>query len=447
MSSSSTITAAICPSYHTVTLPDGTIIKYLLRGLRNASSDDDDNDEGDNNNDDINEWTNFCALAFAHKKPIPPTASYFYRHYSNDPRRDANLVRVMVSLKPDEDEKEEEMASSVRIFRRTLSSGNCSSSLTFEAGGIGEVCTSPNHRRRGLSTILLHNALTIMQDDSNNNSNNNNNNNSNNNNSGGMSCSVLHASPEFRPYYTKVGGYQSVHSLWSVVPIEYTNLTSSITTDNSRKQLSSPGAGRFTVRNAIFPQDAPRLYQLYKLYSEHRLVTIVRSLEYWENYVSVELSDSLWVLSLDTDDDCNIVAWMSIKEKGSGRYQLREFGLDRQRITTTLAMSRLLYVTLDQVMGGGFFNGSKVEEEAGVSLLLPSFVLSEIKEESMSNEDIVHDKKVDASFMKIDGATEENDDGWMYVNFDNSSSPTSIVDILTREHDCVPHLIWPTDSF
>ena len=439
MSSSSTITAAICPSYHTVTLPDGTIIKYLLRGLHNASSDDDDNDEGDNNNDDINEWTNFCALAFAHKKPIPPTAMYFLRHYSNDPRRDAKLVRVMVSLKPDEDEKEEEMASSVRIFRRTLSSGNCSSSLTFEAGGVGEVCTSPNHRRRGLSTILLHNALTIMQDD-------NNNNNNNNNNSGGMSCSVLHASPEFRPYYTKVGGYQSVRSLWSVVPIEYTNLTSSITTDNSRKQLSS--AGRFSVRHATFPKDALRLFQLYQLYSERRLVTIVRSLEYWEKYVSVELSDSLWVLTLDTDDDCNIVAWMSIKEKGSGRYQLREFGLDRQQITTTLAMSRLLYVTLDQVMGGGFINGSKVEEEEGVTLLLlPTFVLSEIKEESMSNKDIVHDKKVDASFMKIHDATEENDDGWMYVNFDNSSSPTSIVDILTREHDHVPHLIWPTDSF
>jgi hypothetical protein len=264
-----------------------------------------------------------------------------------------------------------------------------------------------------------------MQDDS-----------SNNNNSGGMSCSVLHASPEFRPYYTKVGGYQSVHSLWSVVPIEYTNLTSSITTDNS-------SAGRFSVRHATFPKDALRLFQLYQLYSERRLVTIVRSLEYWENYVSVELSDSLWVLSLDTDDDCNIVAWMSIKEKGSGRYQLREFGLDRQRITTTLAMSRLLYVTLDQVMGGGFINGSKVEEKEGVSLLLPTFVLSEIQEESISNEDIVHDKKVDASFMKMDDATEENDDGWMYVNFDISSSPTK----QTREHDRVPHLIWPTDSF
>jgi hypothetical protein len=138
---------------------------------------------------------------------------------------------------------------------------------------------------------------------------------------------------------------------------------------------------------------------------------------------------------------------MSIKEKGNGRYQLREFGIDREQISTTLAMNRLLHVTLDQVIGGAVINGSKVEEEEGVSLLLPSFVLSEIKEESMSNKDIVHDKQVDVSFMKIDDATEENDDGWMYVNFDKSSSPTNIVDILTREHDRVIHLIWPTDSF
>lgn len=415
------MSTAIGPSYHTVILPNGTIIKYILRGLHHAASSD---DEEDNNNEDINVWTHFCAQAFAHK-PIPPCASYFYRHYSNDPRRDANLVRVMVSL-TEKEEKEKEMASSVRIFRRTLSSGDCSSSLTFEAGGIGEVCTSPNHRRRGLSTILLHNALTIMQDDSSN----------NNNNSGGMSCSVLHASPDFRQYYTKVGGYQSVSSFWYVVPIEYKNLCASITTDNSRK-LSS--AGRFRVRNAIFPQDAPRLYQLYQIYSEQRLVTIVRSLEYWDKYVSAELSNSLWVLTstLDDsdDDDCNIVAWMSIKEKGNGRYQLREFGLDKEQISTTLAMSRLLHATLDQVM----------EEDEGVSLLLPSFVLSEIKEESMMNDDNVNDDN--ASFMKIDNATEENDDGWMYVNFDYSSSPMSIVEILTREHDRVPHLIWPTDSF
>lgn len=420
-------TPTIGPSYHTVTLPDGTIIKYLLRGLHNASSDD---EEEDNNNEDINVWTHFCAQAFAHKKPIPPCASYFYRHYSNDPRRGANLVRVMVSLTEKEEEKE--MASSVRIFRRTLSSGGgCSSSLTFEAGGIGEVCTSPKHRRRGLSTILLHNALTVMQDDS------NDSNDNNNNNSGGMSCSVLHASPDFRPYYTKVGGYQSVRSFWSVVPIEYANLRASITTDNSRK-LSN--AGRFRVRHAIFPQDAPRLYHLYKLYSEQRFVTIARSIEYWEKYVSVELNNSLWVLTFDKGDDiCNIVAWMSIKEMGTGRYQLREFGLDKEQITTILAMSRLLHVTLDQVMG---------EQEEGVSLVLPSFVLSEIKEESIMNDDV----KVYSSFMNIQDATEENDDGWMYVNFDNSSCHTSpmpsILELLgIGEHDRVTHLIWPTDSF
>jgi predicted GNAT family N-acyltransferase len=286
MSTPTTVTTAIGPSYHTVTLPDGTITKYLLRGLRRTTTSYGDNNDKNDNEDsnNINEWTNFCALAFAHKKPTPPSAMYFLRHYNNDPRRDANLVRVMVSLSNPNEEAEMEMASSVRIFRRTLSSGpgGSSSSLTYEAGGIGEVCTSPNHRRRGLSTILLHNALTIMQHD-------------NSNNSDGMSCSLLHASPDFRPYYTKVGGYQSIRSLWSIVPIVYTNLISTIITTTNDTIINN--AKRFSVRRAIYPQDASRLFQLYQLYSEQRLVTIVRSLEYWEKYVSVELSNSLWVLT------------------------------------------------------------------------------------------------------------------------------------------------------
>jgi hypothetical protein len=105
-----TVSTAIGPSYHTITLPDGTITKYLLRGLRT-----------DNEDSNITEWTNFCALAFAHKKPTPPSAMYFLRHYNNDPRHDANLIRVLMSLNPETEEME--MASSVRIFRRTLSSG------------------------------------------------------------------------------------------------------------------------------------------------------------------------------------------------------------------------------------------------------------------------------------------------------------------------------------
>ena len=51
------------------------------------------------------------------------------------------------------------------------------------------------------------------------------------------------------------------------------------------------------------------------------------------------------------------------------------------------------------------------------------------------------------SFMNIKEATEENDNGWMYVNFNTDSSRQSILELTTRDSSPIPHLIWPTDSF
>ena len=109
-----------------------------------------------------------------------------------------------------EERQNGEIVSSVRIFRRTLSAPG--QYRTIEAGGIGEVCTSTNHQRRGLSKLLLKDALSIMSTSSKCDKEN------------GMKCSLLHANPDFRPVYNKVGGYESVKSEWSVVPIQLKHL-------------------------------------------------------------------------------------------------------------------------------------------------------------------------------------------------------------------------------
>ena len=137
-----------------------------------------------------------------------------------------------------------------------------------------------------------------------------------------------------------------------------------------------------------------------------------------------------------------MVAWMSVRERG-GRYQLREFGLDRDRLTTTAAVRGLLGAALGRTTGGG---GNGV-----ISLLLPSFVLSEIKEERtndvvvVADEDSSSSSSSSSSFIMIEDATDDNDDGWMYANFDESRP--SLVDLITRAEGRIPHLIWPTDSF
>ena len=500
--SAAAVDAIVGPVHHSTVLPDGSVRRYLLRGLRDEDDDDEDGD--------LSAWARTCADAFAHKAD-PPPPSYFARHYRNDPRRDASLIRVMetttttttTTTTANDGEMmtttttTTTMASSVRIFRRTLSSGRPSSiddndgdgatrrRHRHEAGGVGEVCTLPDHRELGLSSMLLRNALDIMRslpptsdDDDDDDG---------DDGDGGdgdgcgrrrMSCSFLHASPTYRRYYEKVGGYASVRSEWSVVPVDL----GLIDDDHD----GGGGGGPFFVRRAEFPRDVGTLRRLHASYSEERFVTVVRSRAYWEAHVRAEsVDDGLWVLAAssssvrrspsasavsaaaaDEDDDGGggggddvVVAWMSVRERG-GRYQLREFGLDRDRLTTTAAVRGLLGAALGRTTGGGRDDD---DDDCGgndgcggnglISLLLPSFVLSEIKEERTNDVVVGGDGVGDASssssssslFVMIEDATEENDDGWMYVNFDESRP--SLVDLITRAEDRIPHLIWPTDSF
>lgn len=426
------MTTALNPAIHSITLKDDndddgstTTYHYHLRSLRQNKN---SHSSGCEKNDgDIQRWTKFCASVFAYK-PSPPPPEYFSRHFYNDPRCDASLVRVLIfcpnyagrnANRSDVGEDEMmngEIVSSVRIFLRKLSTGSSSSGAAIEAGGIGEVCTSPNHQRRGLSKILLKDAINIM---------------STMNESGGMSCSLLHANPEFRPVYNKVGAYESVPSKWSLVPMELKKLTIS-TTDKSNKWMT---------RQAIFPQDASQLQALHAEYSEKRLITIMRSTEYWKNYVSAELGNSLWVL----EDNTSIVAWLSIRERGD-RYQLREFGVDRNitSITniTAFALRRLLSVALQQI--GEDINA---DSDKKISLLLPTIILSDMEQDKMiglTNE-CRGNWEDDYSFFDPISVVEENDDGWMYVMFDRSEP--NVLELTMREKNPVQHLIWPTDSF
>lgn len=95
--------------------------------------------------------------------------------------------------------------------------------LPIEAGGIGEVCTSPNHQRRYLST----NKISDERDNN----------------------------------------YWRIHQ-------------------------------------AKFPEDAAQLRQLH-------------AAQYWKEYVSAELGDTLWVLTESTTPgNVVIVAWISIRQRG-----------------------------------------------------------------------------------------------------------------------------------
>lgn len=334
-----------------VSLKDGSIVKYLMRGLTS---------------DEIEPWADFCASVFAYKA-TPPPASYFQRHFDNDPTRDASLIRVMLY--------EGKVVSSCRIFQRQVSS--------FQggvfAGGIGEVCTDKDHRKRGLSKLLLQNAIQIMV-------------------SRGMKLTLLHAAPEFRPVYEKGGGYQCVTSQWSVVTLVRSNL----------KEAVIP----YMTRLAKFPQDTARLQEIHQQYSERRFDgCIIRSQDYWNEYISKELDGSLWTLVKDD----SLVAWVSLRFKGQ-RYQMRDFGCHVESTSVSDALSMLLIVALQDI------------DEEQVSLYLPTGVLDDMT-------------KHDCPFIDWSTVVIENDDGWMYKTLQQDES-SMMAATKTRNH-----LIWPADSF
>ena len=312
------------------------------------------------------------------------------------------------SVDCDEEEKKNgEIVASVRIFRRTLSLGTCGDncggdSSVIEAGGIGEVCTSPNHQRRGLSKILLKDALSIMQST--------------------MTCSFLHASPDFRTVYSKVGCYESVVSHWSVTSVYLNQLT---TID-----LNSD----WILRRAEFPKDTTQLHALHQKYSEEKFITVTRSEQYWNEYVSAELGDTLWVLTKSSGDR-SITAWLSLRKRGD-RYQVCEFGVDREKYSTCSALKLLLGAALNQA---GEEIGSDRRYFISVELALPTFVVDEIREEAEERDGFT------TQFIDLENAQTENDEGWMYVQFDEKEP--SVLEMTKREEKPVYHLIWPTDSF
>lgn len=365
-----------------VNVENGDTISYEIRGLRDEK--------------EIESWAAFCASVFSYKAN-PPPASYFERHYRNDPTRSPSLVRVALY--------QGQIVASCRLFLREVSTGDGTGS-SLSAGGIGEVCTADDHRRRGLSKVLLRNVIEIMQERR-------------------LQVSLLHAAPAFFPVYEKAGGYVCTTSSWSVVPISTADerMTSTITTS-----ASTSSAVPTTIRKASFPNDTERLSHLHRIYSEQRFAgCILRSTDYWNDYLSIELQGSLWVLEVGG----TVVSWLSLRSRGD-RFQLREFGFDQNcsvtGITTSTALSTLLAHAIKELP-----TSSEDDDDDDSRLLaVPTFLLDECRSRG-GEESLPH----------IDWPKLTNDDdlGWMYKILDER------IVIASIDGSQTPHLIWPADSF
>ena len=416
---------------------------YIIRGLTTEN--------------EILKWSKFCEHVFSYKKPSPPTADYFYRHYKNDPQRDSStLIRVAIY--------QNEIVASCRIFLRTISahvvvqqqqeddqssSSSCSTSYQpVLCGGIGEVCTTENHRRKGLSRTLIKNAIEIMK-------------------SRRLSLSLLHASPTFFPIYEKLG-YTCTRTEWSTVTVNCNNKDDhqQQKQQQQRQNTHSPN-NSMSIRHAIFPNDIDQLYDLYQKYTQqhHRLVGCIhRTKQYWNEYLSVELKDTLFVLVMDDDNNDNnnhhdnedrIIGWLSIRPRGHNSnnvpiFQSQEFGLDLQFTKSNACGDLSPAAVFDELLGYCVSLQDTFDDSTkNFNVMIPRFVANDIRR---SSDDAITTTTTSSSTKyTIDWDSEQIhiDEGWMYIDLNDNNKEEVVVDLtcMKGETDQPIHFIYPSDSF
>lgn len=447
---------------------------YQLEGLMTrpnhiiSTNVDDDGNRGEQQQQQeivvLQQWAEFCASIFSYKANPPPSA-YFLRHYHADPYHiDPSLIRIArycsdhnnhngTTSDNDHHYQNNPIVASCRLFIKKLSTGYVSSSSSSYviAGGIGEVCTDYQHRQRGLSKHLLHDCITIM-----------------NHHSHFFQVSILHCSAIFFPVYQASGYVNWINTMHSWIDMntqELVSLFSSGFSDPNNitesSSVTSSTTNRRSIRLAKFPQDTYQLYHIHQQYSEIRFIgCIIRSMEYWNSYISQELDGTLYVVveQSDIEEEKEIIlGWLSIRQRSDEntiyRYQVRDYGCYRTN-TTSIIFLQLLH---------HFIQMNQLHDVTDIiQLQLPKPIYDEI------NLNYPHD---DYGENKIFiNEVIEIDQGWMYKpiinhhnhtvkesNHNDESSSGNKQDEVSNNDSVsylhhlfntnLPHVIWSADSF
>ena len=194
---------------------------------------------------------------------------YFSNHWHNDPWRDAEGIRVALDKGT--------IVSTVRVFiRKIFLHGE-----PITVGGIGEVSTHPEYRRRGIATQLLKDSIQFMEDRD-------------------IAVSLLF-------------GSQKIYSIegWEKVSRYY-----------ARQSFSADKQSAWEVRPANFDDEVEvkRLSDLYDRYARKFNGTVVRDdIAYWTQWVRTE-SPNAYV----AERGGNIEGYVSVTEREDG-LSVKEF--------------------------------------------------------------------------------------------------------------------------
>lgn len=213
--------------------------------------------------EEMDAWFDHVATVFTVGR------QYFMNHWYNDPRQDLEGIRVAVD--------KGKIVSTVRVFIRQMYLHG----EPVSAGGIGEVSTLPEYRRRGLATRLLQDAIRFME-------------------ARGIVMSAL-------------GGSQRIYSVegWEKIPRYFARVLMSAKSDDA-----------FHIRPVDFGSatELEQLACLHDAYSRRFNGAFVRDHpRYWRDWVRTE-SPKTWV----AEQDGIIKSYIS-NSNNDNRLQVREF--------------------------------------------------------------------------------------------------------------------------
>ena len=206
--------------------------------------------------EELESWFDHCAEVFE-----GASREYFVRHWVNDPFRDLNSIFVAV--------EENKILSTVRIFYREIYIYG----KKVKMGGIGEVSTKAEARKKGLSKQLLNKCIEYMKEQ-------------------GIQVSMLFGN---QLNYSKLG--------WRFI-----DLNLNISEIEEYK-------GLYKIREVDFIKDAQEFMAMYEKYNLHFNCTVVRNSEsYWRDWVKSE-TDNCFAAE---DNNGHTIGYLSvINEKDS----------------------------------------------------------------------------------------------------------------------------------
>ena len=175
------------------------------------------------------------------------------------------------------------LVSALQICEREVRVG----SARIRMGGIGNVATHPDHRRKGYSSRLLRDAIAVML-------------------AHGMDFSVLFTG--IQPFYEKAG--------WCSVPVK-------ALAGRLRRRLREDTEIRYSTRPCDWTYDMPSIQRIHEEFNSTRPLTVVRSREYWKGYAVPRFGAPKCTLLAETEGRiCGYLFFQFDKEN----FWLREIG-------------------------------------------------------------------------------------------------------------------------